>query len=440
MKRFLVVLLVFFMLACIVRITPSVTATYFSDVSSSILGWEKYDAIMYVADNGYMVGTDYNIFEPATIINRAQMVQLLYQMAGEPSSNYNTPFTDVPTTAWYYHAVGWAYNNGITDGVTDTTFCPLIQLSRQQAITFLYRYATIWCGLSFSPASLLWQYADGSSVSSYAVTPMNWAVTNCIVQPNTSNQLLPNSLTNRGDMALFLCRYDKNAVGFFDGKKKLQFSNVSYSNQMSIYMKNMLTSKIIASFPYSQAMDIIDTIIADLDSSEGKCGGISLVTYLDALGALDFNINVGNYTTMHDVPSYTTNQTVLSAINYYQLGQAAFQYYRTITHTTADIAAFKTEVINHGPLVVSYFWYVGEIHHGHCVIVDKITNPESGQYTLKCTDPNYSGMQTWQFTVNASTWVLNGQTISSFEYYPFDAVQQIQSFDIDGAYNNQPVY
>lgn len=436
-RRLSFLLSVLLVLSLTYRMFPMAKAVLFTDVSYSTTEGELYDAIMYVADNGYMVGTDTYQFSPTMQMNRAQMVQLLYQMAGQPAANYPIPFTDVPTTAWYYHAVCWAYHEGITDGTTDTTFSPNWVLIRQQTITFLYRYAIDYCGLPYTPVNVLSQYADGSSVAEYARPAMNWAVRYWIVQPNGSNQLLPTASTNRGTMAVFLCRYDKNAVGFIDGKKKSSFLNNTASCSMNSYLMDKIYAWVDSHFSSEQAADINENIATYSNENSPKCIGISFCHYLDATGTINFNRAVGNYSTMRNVPSFLSNTNVRMGLNFYQVSSYALQYYRTKANSASGIAGFSEEIRKHGPAIIGYYWYVGSVHHGHCIIVNNITYTSSGHYVLECTDPNNSAntYKTMHLYVIGNTITFDDKTISSFEYYSFESMQQLRGLDLDGLYN-----
>ena len=109
----------------------------YNDVTAG--DWFTSDVI-YVTLTGLMNGTG-DGFSPNNNINRAQLVTVLYRMAGEPEVTGENPFTDVPDGQWYTDAVLWAAENGITDGTSETTFSPNNPLTREQMATFFYRFA-----------------------------------------------------------------------------------------------------------------------------------------------------------------------------------------------------------------------------------------------------------------------------------------------------------
>ena len=99
-----------------------------------------YDAVKWAAENGIASGTGRYTFSPDAVCTHAQTVTFLWRAAGEPKAeNRNNPFTDVKEGSYCYEAVLWAVENGVTNGVTNTTFEPRSNCNRGQAVTFLYR-------------------------------------------------------------------------------------------------------------------------------------------------------------------------------------------------------------------------------------------------------------------------------------------------------------
>ena len=99
------------------------------------------DAVQWAVVQKITQGMGENTFQPNTICNRGQIVTFLWRYAGKPTSDSENPFADVSEDAFYYEAVKWAVENGITNGLTDTTFGPDVPCNRAQVVTFLYRYA-----------------------------------------------------------------------------------------------------------------------------------------------------------------------------------------------------------------------------------------------------------------------------------------------------------
>ena len=116
---------------------PSSTVNPFVDVKPSDF---YYKAVLWAVENGVTAGMDATHFGPTAYCNRAQVVTFLYRTVGQPSvSSDSCPFTDVAKGAWYEKPILWAVENGITAGLTATTFGPNAICNRAQVVTFLYR-------------------------------------------------------------------------------------------------------------------------------------------------------------------------------------------------------------------------------------------------------------------------------------------------------------
>lgn len=99
------------------------------------------DAVMWAVEQNITNGIGGSLFQPDGTCNRAQIVTFLWRYAGKPSANAENPFTDVEEGSWYADAVAWAVENGITTGLSQTSFGPNEPCNRAQVVTFLYRYA-----------------------------------------------------------------------------------------------------------------------------------------------------------------------------------------------------------------------------------------------------------------------------------------------------------
>lgn len=116
--------------------TPTNAQNPFSDVAE---GTYYYDAVLWAAEKNITVGTSMTTFGPDTTVTRGQTVTFLYRAAGSPAGNSSNPFTDTDNKAYYYSAVLWAIENGVTTGTSATTFSPDDNCTRAQIVTFLYR-------------------------------------------------------------------------------------------------------------------------------------------------------------------------------------------------------------------------------------------------------------------------------------------------------------
>ena len=174
-------------------------AMTFADVAEG--AW-YYDAVSYVYANGLMDGVSASEFAPDTTLTRAMLVTILWRMEGEPVVNYLMPFTDVDGGAWYAETVRWAASEGIVTGVSDTSFAPNAEITREQLAAILHRYA----GEPATAANLA-GYADGASVSAYAVDAMSWCVEHDIITGTTATTLEPQGTATRAQAAAMLMRF-----------------------------------------------------------------------------------------------------------------------------------------------------------------------------------------------------------------------------------------
>lgn len=159
-----------------------------------------YDAVYWAVDEGITNGTTATTFSPNKACTRAQMVTFLWRAAGEPEPETTVnPFTDVAAGAYYYDAVLWAVEQGITNGTTATTFSPDATVTRAQTVTFLWRSAG-------SPTVSGSGFADVASDAYYAGA-VAWAVSEGITNGTTTTTFSPGSSCTRAQIVTFLYRY-----------------------------------------------------------------------------------------------------------------------------------------------------------------------------------------------------------------------------------------
>ena len=175
----------------------------YNDVTAG--DWFTSDVI-YVTLTGLMNGTG-DGFSPNNNINRAQLVTVLYRMAGQPEVTGENPFTDVPDGQWYTDAVLWAAENNITDGTSETTFSPNNPLTREDMATLLYRFADFETEEPIEVTGDLSGYTDADLVADYAVDAMTWAVGEGVISGIGNNTLAPDNTASRAQMATVLTRY-----------------------------------------------------------------------------------------------------------------------------------------------------------------------------------------------------------------------------------------
>ena len=172
-----------------------------------------HKGIDYCVRNRLMSGVGAGTFSPDTACTRAQIVKILYNRSGNQTdySYYYLPFTDVAPGAWYYNAVAWAYCNDVTSGTSATTFTPNAAITRQQLVTFLYRYTVKYAPEFTGNAAPISAFPDAGSVANWAYAAMSWAVGNGLIQGNAHDNGLdyldPNGSATRAQTATIIMRY-----------------------------------------------------------------------------------------------------------------------------------------------------------------------------------------------------------------------------------------
>ena len=161
------------------------------------------DAVDWAVENGITKGTDDTHFSPDGICTRAQAVTFLWRAAGSPEPETRAmPFNDVPVGSYYYDAVLWAVENGITKGTSDTTFSPNMTCTRAQIVAFLWRSEKSPAAGTANP------FADVKSTAYYADAVL-WAVKENITKGTTSTTFSPNADCTRAQIVTFLWRCKK---------------------------------------------------------------------------------------------------------------------------------------------------------------------------------------------------------------------------------------
>lgn len=148
--------------------------------------------------------------DSSTAVTRAMAVTALYQLVGSPAVSGATPFTDLPQDLCA-NAIQWAVEAGVATGRSKTIFDPSAAVTREELVTFLYRYAQAM-GKDVSASAKLDNYTDSASVSAYAVDAMEWAVSKGIILGVTSNTLAPSGTSSQATLTIVLARFDQNAA------------------------------------------------------------------------------------------------------------------------------------------------------------------------------------------------------------------------------------
>ena len=161
------------------------------------------DAVDWAVENGITKGTDDTHFSPDGICTRAQAVTFLWRTAGSPEPETRTmPFTDVSVGSYYYDAVLWAVENGITKGTSGTTFSPNMTCSRAQIVTFLWRSQK-------SPAAGTANPFTDVKASAYYADAVLWAVKEDVTKGTTNTTFSPDANCTRAQIVTFIWRCKK---------------------------------------------------------------------------------------------------------------------------------------------------------------------------------------------------------------------------------------
>lgn len=194
-KRFFKVRSCIASVLCIASLS-AVSAQAFSDVSPN--AYYK-TAVDWAASEGITSGSDKEHFSPDKLCSRAQTVTFLWRANGSPAVSGNNPFTDVAPEDYFYQAVLWAVQNGVTSGTSATEFSPYKQVTRAQVAAFLHRAAG-----SPNPQSMA-RFADVSS-SAYYANAVSWAAASGITTGTSASAFSPDKGCTRAEIATFLYR------------------------------------------------------------------------------------------------------------------------------------------------------------------------------------------------------------------------------------------
>lgn len=196
-------------LALVLALALMPVALAYSDVSET--SW-CYDSVCRMRDNGLMFGTSAECFSPDAVVTRGMAVTVLHRYAGcpEPEKAGSELFIDVTNASYCDKAIGWAFENDITLGYDEDHFKPNEPVTRQQLVTFLYRYAV---DVSAEPA-LFPDYAvdsdDWGEVATYAKKSMEWAAYRDILNGTDADHFSPNAASTRAQYAVIMGRFIDN--------------------------------------------------------------------------------------------------------------------------------------------------------------------------------------------------------------------------------------
>lgn len=175
----------------------------FADVPSG--SW-YYDDVAYVYDTGLMTGLTATTFGPNLSTTRGMIVTILWRMENEPAAKHGCPFADVRRGSYYEQAIAWASENGIVTGFDASTFAPDRAITREQLAAILFRFAAYRGMDAVTLRETLSSFQDQAAISVYAVSALNWAVGEGLMQ-GTGDKLEPTGNATRAQVAAMLRRF-----------------------------------------------------------------------------------------------------------------------------------------------------------------------------------------------------------------------------------------
>lgn len=175
----------------------------FADVPSG--SW-YYDDVAYVYDTGLMTGLTATTFGPNLSTTRGMIVTILWRMENEPVARHGCPFADVRRGSYYEQAIAWASENGIVTGFDASTFAPDRAITREQLAAILFRFAAYRGMDAVTLRENLSSFQDQAAISAYAVSALNWAVGEGLMQ-GTGDKLEPTGNATRAQVAAMLRRF-----------------------------------------------------------------------------------------------------------------------------------------------------------------------------------------------------------------------------------------
>ena len=204
-------------LACVLLVSATVSlnasAANVSDMTDIPSGSWYESAVRYCLNNNYMNGESETKFNPNGTVSRAQMVQVLYNLEGQPGyTSSHTPFEDITPGSWYYNAVRWSEENGIASGTSATTFDPDAPVTREQVATFFANYAKFKNNYSGAQSDLS-KYSDRNKISAWAKENISWAVNYGLMSGTSETTLDPQGTCIRAQLAQFIKNYFKDDSG-----------------------------------------------------------------------------------------------------------------------------------------------------------------------------------------------------------------------------------
>ena len=227
---------------------PGTGANPFTDVSEK--DW-FYSDVMFVYENGLMLGTSKTLFSPHGTATRGMMATILWRMEGSPVPKGKNSFTDVEAGKWYADAITWTAENGIFAGYGKDKFGPDDPITREQLAAIFYRYAD-YKGYDLTVKGNLDKFKDADKITDYAKTAMQWAVGSGLMKGKSGNLLDPQGTATRAEIAAMLHRFIEKyelvqgkapggLMGWID-PKRLQIPKTGDSSALGLWGFSLCTS------------------------------------------------------------------------------------------------------------------------------------------------------------------------------------------------------
>ena len=227
---------------------PNTGANPFTDVSEK--DW-FYGDVMFVYENGLILGTSKTLFSPHGTATRGMMATILWRMEGSPAPKGKNSFTDVEAGKWYADAITWTAENGIFAGYGKDKFGPDDPITREQLAAIFYRYAD-YKGYDLTVKGNLDKFKDADKITDYAKTAMQWAVGSGLVKGKSGNLLDPQGTATRAEIAAMLHRFIEKyelvqgkapggLMGWID-PKRLQIPKTGDSSALGLWGISLCTS------------------------------------------------------------------------------------------------------------------------------------------------------------------------------------------------------
>ena len=227
---------------------PGTGANPFTDVSEK--DW-FYGDVMFVYENGLMLGTSKTLFSPHGTATHGMMATILWRMEGSPAPKGKNSFTDVEAGKWYADAITWTAENGIFAGYGKDKFGPDDPITREQLAAIFYRYAD-YKGYDLTVKGNLDTFKDADKITDYAKTAMQWAVSSGLVKGKSGNLLDPQGTATRAEIAAMLHRFIEKyelvqgkapggLMGWID-PKRLQIPKTGDSSVLGLWGFSLCTS------------------------------------------------------------------------------------------------------------------------------------------------------------------------------------------------------